>query len=497
LNKIDQVDYSQDVFEEVSSKIRDIITQLQLGCEDIVPISALKGENITLTSTSLSWYAGKPLLARLLELLSIGSTADKQTQPMRMLLQDVYRFGGERYFVGRVISGSVKPGDEIFFSPSGKISKVEAIERLPDRNVVEATPGDHVALRLTEQIFVERGEVISHPTNVPEIETEFRARIAWLSKEEFSLDSTYTIKLGTNEATCKLRFFDEVDHEKWSTTHANLTNGEFADVVVKLSHQMALDRSGLGGATESFVLCTTYETVAAGTIDKNPVRVHHAVKLNPNLRHEGGYVEREQWQVRNGHSGTVLWLTGLSGAGKSTLAKALDRELFARGFNSVVLDGDNLRMGLCADLGFSPEERSENIRRIAHGARLFLDRGFVVITACISPYSSDRELAREIVGGEDFREVFVFCPFEECQKRDPKGLYSKASTGQVRAVTGFDSPYQPPRQPSLRLDSSKLSVEDEVNAVIELLTGSGVLPKVRSTAGHRQVEHRTPARGPA
>jgi adenylylsulfate kinase len=171
----------------------------------------------------------------------------------------------------------------------------------------------------------------------------------------------------------------------------------------------------------------------------------------------------------------------LSGAGKSTLAKSIEKRIFERGHNVVVLDGDNLRMGLCSDLGFTPEERSENIRRIAHSAKLFLSRGFIVITACISPYERDRELAREVVGADDLQEVFVFCPFEECQRRDPKGLYSKAKSGAVRAVTGFDSPYQPPANPALRLDSSKLSVDEEVDAVLELLAERGVLPAIAAT----------------
>jgi adenylyl-sulfate kinase len=214
-----------------------------------------------------------------------------------------------------------------------------------------------------------------------------------------------------------------------------------------------------------------------GTIDQQAVWAHREVKVNPNLRLEAGYIERKVVEERSGHKGTVLWLTGLSGAGKSTLAKSLEHKIFELGHNVVVLDGDNLRLGLCSDLGFAPEDRSENIRRIAHTAKLFLSRGFIVITACISPYERDRESAREVVGAEDLKEVFVFCPFEECQRRDPKGLYSKAAAGQVRAVTGFDSPYQSPANPALRLDSSKLSVDDEVAAVLNLLAESGVLPK--------------------
>jgi bifunctional enzyme CysN/CysC len=479
LNKIDQVGYSQDVFEKISAQIREVIQDLQLNCEDVVPVSALLGENITCASERLMWYAGKPLLSRLLELVDQRTRESKVSQPLRMVLQDVYRFGGERRFVGRVLTGTVKPGDEIFFSPSGKISKIEAIERFPHESVNEAIPGDSVALRLSEQVFVERGEVISHRDNVPEVDTEFRARIAWLSKHVFAAESEYIIKVGTNEAECKLRIINEAA-EKWASTQEELANGGFSDVVVKLSKQIAFDRAITGLSTEQFVLCTTFETVAVGTIDKRPVRSHHAVKIDPNLRLEAGYIERGIHEGRNGHRGSVLWLTGLSGAGKSTLAKAIEKELFRRDLSVVVLDGDNLRHGLCADLGFSPDERSENIRRIAHCAKLFLNRGFIVVTACISPFERDREVAREIVGAADLQEIFVFCPFEECQRRDPKGLYSKAAAGTVKAVTGFDSPYQPPSQPALRLDSSSLSIEQEVEAVLELLASKKVVPSTVS-----------------
>ncbi len=370
LNKIDQVEYSQDVFENVSAQIREIVLNLQLTCKDVVPISALLGENITSSSERMIWYTGKPLLPRVLELLEASAQIGKTEEPLRMVLQDVYRFGGERHFVGRVISGVLEKGDEIFFSPSGKISKVEAIEIFPNNDLSEALPGDSVALRLSEQIFVERGEVISHRDNVPEVNTEFRARIAWLSKQTFSTESEYLIKIGTNEASCKIRMFDSGDEKRWSANSldADLINGEFADVVIKLSKQVAFDRSTVGIATERFVLCTTFETVAVGTVDRRPVRAQREVKVNPNLRLEGGYVERTSYEERHGHKGAVLWLTGLSGAGKSTLAKALEERIFERGHAAVVLDGDNLRLGLCSDLGFSPDERAENIRRIAHTA---------------------------------------------------------------------------------------------------------------------------------
>ncbi len=393
-----------------------------------------------------------------------------------MLLQDVYRFEGDRLFAGRVVSGSIKKGAEIFFSPSGKISRVESIEKYLETDVQSAVAGESIALRLTEQIFVERGEVISLLDNAPEIDTEFRGKLAWLSSHSYSADAEYMLKMGTADVPCKVELLDPETQQKRVTESDILANGGFADVIIKTTKPIAFDRVATGSIIEKFVVCTAYDTVAAGVVDNRPVRAERSLKVNPNLRHELGYVERLRYELLNKHRGTVLWMTGLSGSGKSSLAKELEKALFEKNCRVAVLDGDNLRFGLCADLGFSPEDRSENIRRIAHTAKLFLDTGFIVITACISPYAKDREIAREIIGAEDFNELFVFCPLEECQRRDPKGLYSKASAGQITAVTGFDSPYQAPQRPAVRLDSSKMSVAEEVKAVIDLLSQNEVLP---------------------
>lgn len=476
LNKVDQIKYDQNVFEAVCKKTREIIEQQEITCEQIVPISALAGENITTPTAKLDWYVGKPLLGTLIDVSQKLSSLKKEDQPFRMLLQDVYRFEGDRLFAGRVVSGSIKTGAEIFFSPSGKISRVEAIEKFGEKGVELAVAGESIALRLAEQVFVERGEVISLLDNAPEIDTEFRGKLAWLSSNSYASDAEYMLKMGTAEVPCKVELLDPLTQEKRSGDSEILANGGFADVIIKTFKPVAFDRTATGAIIEKFVVCTTHDTVAAGVVDNRPVRVERSLKVNPNLRHESGYVERLRYEALNGHRGAVLWMTGLSGSGKSSLAKELEKALFARGCRVAVLDGDNLRFGLCADLGFSPEDRSENIRRIAHTAKLFLDTGFIVITACISPYAKDRETAREIIGAQDFKELFVFCPLEECQRRDPKGLYSKASAGQISAVTGFDSPYQAPQRPAVRLDSSKMTVAEEVEAVIALLSQNDVLP---------------------
>ncbi len=476
LNKVDQINYDQTIFEEVCAKTREIIEQQEIICEQIVPISALAGENITNATSKLEWYVGKPLLGTLTDVAQKLNNIKKDDQPFRMLLQDVYRFEGDRLFAGRIVSGSIKKGSEIFFSPSGKISRVESIEKYLETDVQSAKSGESIALRLTEQVFVERGEVISLLDNAPEVDTEFRGKLAWLSAHSYSPETEYMLKMGTTEVPCRVEVIDAATQQKQLASAENLINGGFADVIIKTSKPIAFDRAATGAIVEKFVVCTAYDTAAAGVVDNRPVRVERSLKVNPNLRHELGYVERARYEGLNKHRGSVLWMTGLSGSGKSSLAKELEKALFEKNCRVVVLDGDNLRFGLCADLGFTPEDRSENIRRIAHTAKLFLDTGYIVVTACISPYARDRELAREIIGAQDFNELFVFCPLEECQRRDPKGLYSKASAGQISAVTGFDSPYQAPQRPAVRLDSSKMTVAQEVQAVIELLSHHEVLP---------------------
>jgi len=473
LNKVDSVGYDQRQFEELCQSARAAVKMHGLECAELTPICALTGENITDRSENLSWFLGQPLLASVLSLAGkMSAETSTAAEPFRMVLQDVYRFDGQRRFVGRVLSGSIQAGAEIFFSPSGKISQIEAIEKYPGQDLPTASKGHSIALRLKEQVFVERGEIVSLPDQAPEVDTEFRARIAWLSSEPLIAGGTYLIKLGTRETQCIVDVLDDEANLAPPDSLSSITNGSFVEVLIRASHQLAFDR--LVGGINKFVLCSTYETVAAGIVDSRAVRVDRDFAVNANVKHESGYLPRQVHEQLNGHRGTVVWLTGLSGAGKSTLAKALEQKLHESRCRVVTLDGDNLRSGLCADLGFSPEERSENIRRTAHVAKLFLEAGFIVVVACISPYTRDREAARAIIGSEDFNEVFVFCPLELCQQRDPKGLYKKASTGQVSSVTGFDSPYQPPQKPALRIDSSSMPIKAEVEAVVAMLARRGI-----------------------
>lgn len=478
VNKLDKTGYDQEKFERLSAEIRNEIAHEKLNCLAVVPISALNGENITSVSGNFPWYFGQALLPLIDSQLTSLTIQAKSQAPFRMLLQDVYKFDDERYFAGRIVSGKLTPGAEIFFSPSGKVAKVEALVQFPNKRLQEASSGDSVALILSDQIFVERGEIVSFPNQIPETDNEIRAQIAWISTHAFEPNAEYLVKIGTNESYCTINLPHSAQEmfsaQELFSKESELSNGTFAQAIIKAKKPLAFDHSSQSGLVNNLVICSKYETVAFGSIEGKS-QESNAVAIDRNITHETGYVERTEFEQKQSHKGTVLWLTGLSGAGKSTLAKKLQRQFFEQGLQAVVLDGDNLRHGLCAGLGFSREDRQENIRRVAQAAKLFLDTGTIVIVAVISPYAKDREMAKEIIGAADFHEIFVFCPMEVCEERDPKGLYAKAKDGKLPSFSGRDMPYQPPQEPALRLDSSKMTVEQEMQAIEQLLSKKGFL----------------------
>jgi bifunctional enzyme CysN/CysC len=468
INKIDKVGYNCNAFEELRAKTEALLQSLRLGCQFVVPISALTGENLFALSTNMPWYSGGTLVQTLCDLSDL-KTPVRADHNFRMVLQDVYRFANERYFAGRVMSGTVVPGQTIIFSPSGKVSKIAAIIRYPDQQHSVAVSGDCVALKLSEQVFVERGEIVSLPDQAPEVDVGFIATIVWLSPDPLEFGFEYIFKIGTAEVTCSIA---PAHPESSSTSIVN--RGDVADVAVKLTRPVAFDLNDTSGGIHKFALCSNQNTVAAGTIVARLFPAGRMPTPSQDVKSEKGYLDRSIREQAQGHRGAVLWLTGLSGAGKSTLAKAVEKRLFAEGKTVASLDADNLRRGLCADLGFSQEDRCENVRRIAEVAKLLLTNGSIVIVACLSSYSRDRELARSIIGGDDYYEIFVSCPIDVCKERDPKGLYKKAADGEISSFSGVNSPYQPPAQPSLLIDSSQMSVNDEVEAIIALLRDRGI-----------------------
>lgn len=498
VNKIDRLNYDCERFQEIAAHTRKIIEAQALSCAAIVPISALTGENIIESapaqSAQLNWYFGQPLLPTLIG-LSQPSAKPEAVAPLRLSVQDIYRFSDRRYLAGRVSSGMVSVGDSVSFSPSGKITTVKSIHKHPD-TIDKASAGESIALTFTEQIFVERGEVLCRTDQpAPIVDTEIPLRLVWIGRQPFSPRNKYFAKIGTNETPCTIEIVNIVEASGTALTSPSeallLSNGTVADVVVHCAKPVAFDSPEIGSDISNIVICSSLDTVACGTVQWR----HQADAEGPTLQGAANSnvvgVRRKQRELKQGHRAAVLWITGLSGAGKSSLATALERDLFFDNHNVVVLDADFMRTTMCADLGFSREHRTENVRRIATAARLFLEAGSIVIVACISPYANDRSLAREIIGEDDFHEIFLFCPLEVCQQRDPKGLYQGMREGHIQSLPGLDAPYQPPCNPSLRLDSSSLRISEEVEQVIDHLRKSGVMTVTTRSSHLRHFDARS------
>jgi bifunctional enzyme CysN/CysC len=402
-------------------------------------------------------------------------------QPLRLPIQDVYRFDDRRILAGRVEAGSVKVGDRLVFSPTNKVSTVKTIERWNAPKSDSAGVGESVGITLSEQIFVERGCIAALESAPPYELTRFKARVFWLGKQPFARNKKYKIKLTTQEAECEIDAIEKViDASTLATVsrqHDEIFVGrhEVGELTLRTRKPIAFDTVSEIVPTGRFVIVDGFEVSGGGIIaeDNYPRRTHDAHHKSDNIYWSHGKVTAGQRELRNGHRGCVLWLTGLSGSGKSTLASELERELFNLGRHTYILDGDNIRHGLCSDLGFSHEDRTENIRRISEVAKLFADAGAICITAFISPYRADRELARKILPRGRFVEAYVNAPLDVCEERDPKGLYAKARAGEIKEFTGVSAPYEPPVNAEIELPTNKLTPAECVTRILEYLDLQG------------------------
>lgn len=461
VNKMDLVGFKADRFGEVAETYRAYLRDLGVEPACFIPISARDGDNITGHSGRMPWYQGSSVIQAL---DAFEPEARPVERPLRMPVQDVLKLDQRRIIAGRIESGRIQVGDEVIFSPSNKTTRIRSIEAW---NVAEpptsAEAGESVGVTLEEQIFVERGEVMSHVADAPVESNVFRARIFWLGHKPLTQGATYTLKLGTSETPVTVERIDHViDTGDLSTRPAErIERNGAGEIVLRTRRLLALDEHAANPILGRFVLVEDYQPVGGGlvSLEGYPDQRGLVTVRSTNITAVGHAVTREARQARNGHKGGVLWFTGLSGAGKSTLALALERELFAKGYHVYVLDGDNIRSGLNANLGFSPEDRAENIRRVGEVAALFADAGFIVISSFISPYRSDRERARA-AAGEAFHEIYIRASLEACETRDPKGLYRRARTGEIKDFTGISSPYEPPAEPELVVPTDELPVEE-------------------------------------
>jgi bifunctional enzyme CysN/CysC len=472
VNKMDLVDYASEIFSQIETEYRSFLKKLRIEPIRFVPISARDGANLVATQTKeLAWYDGPTLIDALDQLEAPESASDG---PLRFAVQDIYRFDERRIIAGRVESGRLRVGDQILFAPANKESTVASIESwhaVPD---TVARSGQSIGITLREQIFVERGQIAATANAMPIETNRFRARLFWMGDRPLTLGRRYKVKLLTQEIECQVASIDRVidasSLETSSSIRRSVGRNEVAEITVQTRGPIVLDNYDRLAVSGRFVLVDEND-VAGGGIVFGGHYLERAPARSSNISWSEGQVNLRERIERNGHRGLVVWLTGLSGAGKSTLAYALERELFDRQMHVCVMDGDNLRHGLNANLSFSPEDRVENIRRAAEVAKLMATTGLVVITSFISPYRADRLKARQIVssGGVEFVEVHVSAPIEICESRDPKALYQKARAGLIRGFTGIDAPYEVPEDPELILRTEQESVEASLNRLLEFL----------------------------
>jgi bifunctional enzyme CysN/CysC len=463
INKLDLVDYSKKVYDDIETEYRAFAAEIGLTDIQCIPMSALKGDNIVEPSPHTPWYHGPTLVAHL-ETVEIEDAL--QHSPFRMPVQWVNRPDLDfRGFSGQVLSGIIRPGDRIRVLPSGQESDVERIVTFGG-DLDEAVAGQSVTLTLTDEIDISRGDVISISNSPPAVADQFEAHIVWMAENEMLPGRPYLAKIGTRTVGVT------VTHPKYKvnvntlehTATKTLALNEIGVCNISFDRPVAFDAYKENRDMGGFVIIDrmTNTTVGAGIID-------FALRRADNVHWQAIEVNKEAHAALKGQKPGVVWFTGLSGSGKSTIANIVERKLHRMGRHTYMLDGDNVRHGLNRDLGFTEEDRVENIRRVAEVSGLMVDAGLIVLVSFISPFRAERRLARERLAEGEFIEVFVDTPIEVAEQRDPKGLYKKARQGELKNFTGIDSPYERPENPEIRIDSTVTSAEEAADIVIAFI----------------------------
>ena len=462
INKMDLVAYEQDVFKSIKTSFNDVAQSLSFESITAIPLSALRGDNITTRSAHTSWYQG-PTLVGCLETIEKKYPLNVQ---MAFPVQWVNRPNADfRGFSGTLASGELSVGDEVRVTASGQVAKVARLVSM-DGDLQTVNCGDAITLVLDREVDASRGDVFAWPEQPLEMTDQFEATLVWMQDDAGLIGRSYEIKSSNQWATAAITSIKyRVDVN--SQTHEPCRQLGLNDIAVcnlALSRPVVFDMYDNNHTLGGFILVDkfTHITIAAGMI-------HHNLRRAQNVHRQALSVIREDRERLNGHHGKVIWFTGLSGSGKSTIANALEKELHAQGKRTYILDGDNIRQGLNKDLGFTDADRVENIRRVVEVAKLMLDAGLIVMTAFISPFRQERQMARELVGDAHFVEVFVDTPLEICEERDPKGLYKKARKGQLPNMTGINSPYEAPEAPELVVYPDKVGISEIVEKLIKSL----------------------------
>jgi len=478
INKMDLVDYSEDVFRRISEDYLKFAAQI--GIEDItfIPVSALKGENIVTASDRMPWYHG-PTLMGCLETVEIDDER-MRSAPFRFPVQWVNRPNLDfRGFVGTIAGGSISAGDRIRVQPSGKESRVARIVSR-DGDLPEAVAGQSVTLTLEDEIDISRGDVISAADAPAEVADQFEVALVWMHDEPMLPGRPYLLKMSTTTATASVTEIKyQVNVNTLEHTAAKkLELNAIGMCNIMLDRPVAFDPYATNRHTGGFILIDRYtnNTVGAGMI-------RFALRRSHNIHIQHLDVDKAARAASKGQKPCVLWFTGLSGSGKSTVANLVEKKLHALGRHTYLLDGDNVRHGLNKDLGFTDEDRVENIRRIAEVAKLMADAGLIVVTAFISPFRSERRMARSLMPEGEFIEVFMDASLDIAEQRDPKGLYKKARRGELKNFTGIDSPYEIPEAPEIRLDAGAHTPEELASQVLDFLGSDRQIGRPTPDAG--------------
>lgn len=470
INKMDLVAYSEERYEEIRREYAAFAELIGLAEIAYLPISAVKGDNVTLASARMPWFKG-PTLLEFLETVELDEDR-MQRAPMRMPVQWVNRPNQDfRGFTGQLASGILRCGDAVRVGPGGTQSVVTRIVTR-DGDLDAAVAGQSVTVCLREEIDVSRGDVLSHPESAPLAADEFEATVVWMHDQPMLRGRSYLMKIGAKTVVATvmpLKYKIDVNTlDRLAATRLDLNEIGVCDL--ELDRAIAFDPYEENRGTGAFILIDrmTNFTVGAGML-------RFALRRSQNVHWQAVDVDKAARGRLNGHRACVLWFTGLSGAGKSTIANLLEKRLHALGQHTYLLDGDNVRHGLNKDLGFTDTDRVENIRRVAEVARLMVDAGLIVLVSFISPFRNERRMARSLVGDGEFLEVFIDTPLTLAEGRDVKGLYKKARQGALKNFTGIDSPYETPENPEIRIDTTAVSAEEAAIGILRELQARGIL----------------------
>ena len=463
INKMDLVNYDQKTYQQIDQDYRDFAKNLNIEHIQSIPISALKGDNVYEKSKMMKWY-DEPTLFSYLETVKVSSAkSSKFILPVQRVNRPNLDFRG---YSGTIVSGNIKVGEEIRTVPSNQKAKVKELF-IGDKSIKSSTNKQSITLTLNKEIDISRGDIICKKDSIVESADQFNLNMIWMSEENCFPGRSYIAKIHNSSATIKILDIKKIynvntlEHSPGKQLNLN----DVAEVTVSLGKNIPFlpyqENKNMG----SMILIDplSNQTIGVGMIN-------FALRRAQNIHLQSLSITKELREKMNGHKGQVLWLTGLSGSGKSTIANALEKELYAEGKKTYVLDGDNIRHGLNKDLGFNDNDRVENIRRVAEVAKLMCDAGLIVITAFISPFRNERDMARSLFQSGEFKEIFISTPLKIAEQRDPKGLYKKARKGEIPNFTGINSPYEKPLHPELSLDTSKTSITQSVKKIREIIT---------------------------